>query len=233
METRATGNVFARSWQLLFRNPEIAVPGFVAALLAGIVQYALEPSAESVSGNITSRLLQGLVQILVSILQIAYTTGMADAAWQRGVATFGDGARAFRRDGGHVFVAMLALFALGVVAAMLASYTLWLSLVAYVFFCIYTMASAVVGERTGLRAVAESAEIAYRRWWPTLVIVLGIVAFTAVMAMIAGLLAATPLLGPFLAEIVTQAFIAYIVLVLVGEYRLLRVAPSASSATGD
>jgi hypothetical protein len=222
MESPA-GKVFLRSGSLLFGNLAIVVPGLVVGTLAAIVQFALEPSpATALGADIFTRFLQGVVQIVASILSIAYTTGMADAAWRTGRAVFGDGTRAFRRDGGHVFVAMLALFALGLLGAWLAPFTLGLSLAVYLFFFIYTMAAAVVGERPGIVAVRESVAIAFRRPLTTFVTVLGILVIAFAMGAAASLLATTPFVGPLVAGIVVQAVIAYVVLVIVGEYRALR-----------
>jgi TRAP-type C4-dicarboxylate transport system permease small subunit len=213
--------MFGRALVLLRNNLAIVVPGFAIALVLALVQTALEPS-DPLDDDLLHRSLRAVAQVLATIVSIAYTTGMADVAWQRGRATFADGARAFRRDGGHVFVAMLVLFALGFLAAVLAAFTFGLSLLVYAFFCIYTMAAAVAGERPGLRAVAESAEIAFGRPLPTLGVVLGIGVVAFAMGFLATLLANTPFVGPLLADVVVQIVVAYAALVIVGEYRLLR-----------
>jgi hypothetical protein len=223
MESPAAGKIFARAASLLVRNPAIVVPGIVVGCLAALVQFALEPDPlAALDASMWTRLLQAVAQIVAAIVSIAYTTGMADAAWQTGRARFGDGTRAFRRDGGHVFVAMLVLFALGFGAALLAPFSFGLSLVAYIFFFIYTMAAAVVGERPGFVAVRESIEIAFRRPLPTLLTVLGVLLIAFAMGAVATLLAVAPLIGPLVAALVIQTVIAYVVLVIVGEYRALR-----------
>jgi MFS family permease len=222
MEARAAGTVFGRSWHLLVRNGSIVVPGIVVGVLAGIVQYALVADDTTATGTIWMGLVLWVVQIVAAILSITYTTGMANVAWQAERAHFADGRRAFRRDAGHVFVAMLVLFALGAIAALLAPFTFSISLLVYAFFCIYTMASAVVGERSGLRAVLESAEIASGRPFPTLLMVAGIAIVAVIAGAIALLLSAAPLIGPLVAQLVVQIVIAYVVLVVVGEYRALR-----------
>jgi hypothetical protein len=223
MERPSAATIFARSWGLLLGNLAIVVPGLVAGSLAALVEFALEPTpAAALDAGLATRLVEDLAQIVASILSIAYTTGMAQAAWETGRARFSDGARAFRRDGGHVFVAMLVLFALGLVAALLAPFTLGLSLAVYLFFCIYTMAAAVVGERPGLAAVRESVEIAFRRPVPTLLTVVGVLVIAFAMGAVASLLAAAPLIGPLVAALVVQTVIAYVALVIVGEYRALR-----------
>lgn len=223
MEARAAGNVFGGAWKLLVRNAAIVVPGLVAAALAATVQAILVPEESSAANApLWPGLLQWVVQILTSILSISYTTGMANAAWTTGRASFADGARAYRRDGGHVFVAMIALFVLGAGAAVLAAPTYLLSLVAYAFFFIYAMASAVVGERPGFAAVAESVQIAIARPVPTLLVVAGIALVAFVSGFVAELLAAAPFVGPLVEGILVQVTIAYAVLVVVGEYRALR-----------
>jgi hypothetical protein len=212
---------FAGSLRLLARNPAIVVPGLVAGALSSVVTTLLEP-ADPLQSTIYTRLLQLVVQLLAAILSIAFTTGMADAAWSAGRAAFRDGARAFQRDAGHVFVAMLVLFAIAFVAAVLAAYTLSLSLLVLVFYCIYTMPAAVVGERPGFHAVGESIEIAFRRPRTTLLVVAGIGLIAFGMGALAELVHGVPFVGPLVAAIVIQAVIAYFTLVIVGEYRALR-----------
>jgi hypothetical protein len=224
-------NVFTRSLGLLARNLAIVVPGLVVGTLAAVVTAALEP-ADPLDANLLTRSLQDCTSLLASIIAIAYTTGMADAAWRNGRAVLSDGTRAFRRDALHVFVAMLALFALGVVAALAAPFTFGLSFLVYAFFCIYTMAAAVVGERPGLAAIQESAEIAFARPVTTLLVVAGIIVISLILGLLAEFLAGASLLGALAAELVIQATVAYVTLVVVGEYAELReeirkgVAPS-------
>jgi hypothetical protein len=219
----SAGQVFARAASLLARNPAIVIPGLVVGTLAALVQFALEPTpASALESNVVTRLAQSVASIVAGILSIAYTTGMADAAWRTGRAGIGDGTRAFRRDAGHVLAAMLVLFALGFVAATLAPFTFGLSLAAYLFFFIYTMAAAVVGERPGPSAIRESVDIAFRRPLPTLLTVLGVLVIAFGMGAVASLLDGAVLVGPLLAQVVVQTVIAYVVLVIVGEYRALR-----------
>jgi hypothetical protein len=214
------GNVFGGAWRLFVTNVAIVVPGLVAGALVALVTEVLAGSALGSGG--VGWLLLDVTQIVAAILAISYTTGMADAAWRLGHASFSDGRRAFRREGAHVFVAMLALIVLGAVAAVAAPFTYSLSLVAYAYFCVYTMAAAVVGERPGVLAVVESARIAFARPLPTLVTVAGVFAVVFGMGALALGSASLPLLGPLISDLVVQAVIAYAVLVVVGEYRLLR-----------
>jgi hypothetical protein len=223
VRTGETGNVFGRAWRLLCRNLAIVVPGLVVGALAAVAAQLIMMAAPAPeAGGDLWWILLDVTQILAAILTISYTTGMADAAWRSGHAGFSDGRRAFRREGGHVLVAMLCLLVLGAAAAVLAPFTFELTLVAYVYFCSYTMASAVVGERPGLLAVRESAQIAFSRPLPTLVMVAGVFGIAFGLGALALGSAALPLLGPLISDLVVQAVIAYAVLVIVGEYRLLR-----------
>jgi hypothetical protein len=223
MAVRSAGNVFAGSWRLLCRHWIIVVPGLAIGTLAGIVDFIIESgSGQGAADDVAVRLTVALVEVVATILAIAYTTGMAAAAWTRGTATFADGKRAFDRDGGQLFVAMLVLFVLGSAATFASLSTFFVPLLLYVYFCIYTMAAAVVGERSGLRAVAESIAIAYGRPAPTLVMLAAMAAIVAAMGLVAGLLAAAPLIGPLVSAVVVQGVVAYVTLVVVGEYLLLR-----------
>jgi hypothetical protein len=216
-------NVFGRSWSLLRANWAIVVPGLVIGAVAGAVQFVLAPAQSGIpAGSLPARLIVDVVQLLAPILGIAYTTGMATAAWQSGKATFADGKRALDRDALSVFIAMVALFALGLAAAFFAPFTAYVSLFVYLYFCIYTMAAVVVGERPGLEAIGESMRIAYHRPVTTLVLVAAIVAIVGVMGLFAEFLSSAPLVGPLVSTVVVQVVIAYVTLVVVGEYVVLR-----------
>ncbi|MDP9017594.1 MAG: hypothetical protein M3N19_04675, partial [Candidatus Eremiobacteraeota bacterium] len=162
-----------------------------------------------------------------------YTTGMAGAAWARGVTTLGDGSLAFKRDGASVFVAMIGMIVVGVIAAFLSFFTLGLSILAYLVLFLYTMASAIVGERPGIEAMQESVRIAMRRIGPTLITVVLIAVISVVTGMIAGLLHFAPLIGPIFSAVITQAVVAYFTLVIVGEYLAFRgdAVPTAPSSS--
>jgi hypothetical protein len=223
---RAPINVFWRSWRLLNRNPVIVVPGFLAAGVGAFLTVLLEPSSDPTSpaalssSLVTRTLALWAGTIVTTIVAIAFTTGMADAAWrtpeQR--CTLRDGARALRSEGRHVFIAFLALAVLGLIAAVLSAYTLGLSIAAYAFCCIYTMPAAVVGARPGLAAIVESVRIAYRKPWVTLAIVAVILGVALVMGFVALLISNAPYVGGILESLVVQCVIAYTMLIVVGEY---------------
>ena len=171
---------------------------------------------------VVSYTLDLLAQIVATVLAIAFTTGMADAAWRGGRGTLRDGFVAFRREGGHVFVAVIVLLLLGLLAAIAAPVTHAVSIVAYAYCCAYTMPAAVVGERSGLVAVGESTSIAFRRPIGTLVILVGVYAIAYAIGFGAEFVQMTPYVGSILGALVVQAAIAYATLVLVGEYRIAR-----------
>lgn len=237
MDAVSVGAVFARAWVLLRENLAIVVPGLLVGALIGLVSAFLAPplAPDDVAAGLArpydriARLLVTTISVIASVLTITYTTGMARSAWENGRASFADGARAFRADAGNVLVALGLLFLLGFVASLLAPFTLFFSLLAYVFFCIYTMASAIVGERNGFASVVESAAIAWRRPLTTGLLVFGLAAITLVTGLVTSVLSAAPFVGEIVANVALQAVVAYFTLVIVGEY--LTLAGEGSLAT--
>ncbi len=230
------GNTFSRAWQLLSSNWIIIVPAIVIAIVAGIViallgmfglASAVGFGAVGMGGaGIGSALLAGLiialVVLLASILTVAYTTGMADAAWRTGRATLDDGAAAFRQDAGSLVAAVILLLIIGGIAILLAPFTLFLSVLACWLFFIYTFASVVVGRRTGTEALAESARITTRNFLMTLAVVVLLCIAFALAAWIGGMLHYIPFIGAIVSYIINQAVAAFATLVIVGEYIKLR-----------
>ena len=216
------GAVFLRAWRLLAQNLSIVVPGLVVGAVAAILETIFAGAPASDGADTFTWLALDVTQIVAAILTISYTTGMADAAWRAGRARLRDGTRAFRHDGVHVAVAILALLVLGFVAALAAPYTFALSILAYGYFGIYTMAAAVVGERRGVAAVIESARIAAARPLSTAIMVAGIAVVAGLTGFLAIGSAGLPFLGPLISDLVVQLVVAYVVLVVVGEYRVLR-----------
>lgn len=230
MQSQSVEGVFGRSWQLLTHNWVLIIPGLIVGLVVGFAQGLFGgPGNDYGSGSLATSLGRAVAGIILTVITIlgaiantAYTTGMAGAAWERGSTTLADGRRAFERDSGHVFVAMIGLFVIGIVAAVLALPTLGISLLAYVLLFIYTMPAAVVGERRGIDALAESYRIATKRFWTTFIIVvlIGVIAVGAYLIILA--LRFAPLIGPLIGAVIDQIAIAYFTLVVVGEYLNLR-----------
>jgi hypothetical protein len=242
MQVPTVENVFARSWDLLSRNWTIIIPGVVVGLIVGIISgvYSLSqpdtygvPSGAAMSfaygfGSFVGGVILAVVAIAGYIITQCYTAGMAGAAWRRGTTTLADGARAVNEDAGNVLTAAIYLFLFGIVAVILAPFTLFLSVFAFYLFTLYTIAAAVVGKRRGLDALRESFAIAKSRFGTTLIIGVLLGLLQLIGKLIAHLFSFAPLLGPIVAAIISQIVVAYAVLVIVGEYLVLR--PGAAEA---
>jgi hypothetical protein len=239
MQTVTAENYFARSWNLLTRNWVIVVPGLVIGIVTGILYALLAPKTVFTSDTgvtvVTSfgfvqSMLIAIVGILAAIVTISYTTGMAGAAWQRGTTTVADGAAAFAQDAGHVLSAMLALIAVGIVAAILAPFTLGLSILALFFLFPYTMAAAVLGQFGGFDALTESYRIATRHFSTTAIIIIVAFAISIVAGIVGGLLHLVFLIGPIVQYILQEVVLAYLTLVIVGVYLGYRNVAAAAPA---
>jgi hypothetical protein len=234
-------SIFVRSWTLLSSNWIIVVPGVVIGLVVGVLKYMLRPPVYVFSAGDTTivqhqgtGILAGLVIALIgligSILTIAYTTGMAGAAWARGVATLEDGAAALRADFSNIVVAIVGLIVLGAVAGILVIPTLGLAIAAYYLFTLYTMPAAIIGARPGIEAIKESFQITIARFVPTLIIAVLLFVVSLVVGIIAAIFGTLPLVGPIVAGIIQGAVVAYATLVIVGEYLVLRqIAPAVAA----
>jgi hypothetical protein len=221
--------IFGESWRLFVRNPLIVAPAIVIALFARIFQAMVLPGPDATPAEkILGTILIDVIQLLASVASIAFTTGMAAAAWKSGHCTLSDGWRAFARDGGQVLVALVGLLLIATGAAFLFPFTFGLSALAFGFFCLYVMPAAIVGERQGFAAIRESWQLAYDRVLPTLGIVLGLFFAFAAIGVLAAFLAITPGLGPIPAAIAGALLgalaIAFGTLVIVGEYDASRAA---------
>jgi hypothetical protein len=241
MQVPTVENVFARSWDLLTRNWVIIVPGVVVGLVVGIVLDLLYVNRPDAYGDTTtsamsitygfSHFVAGLVAAVVGIagyiITQCYTVGMAGAAWQRGTTTLSDGSQAVHDDAGNVLVAAIYLLLTAIVALILAPFTFLLSIFACYLFTLYTIAAAVVGDRRGWDALRESFAITRARFATTLIIGIVLAVLQIIGKVIAAVFSFAPLLGPVIAAIIAQIVVAYAVLVVVGEYLVLR--PAASS----
>ncbi len=232
-------SLFSRAWDLLQRNWIIIVPGVVIGIVLGVVRTLLTPApmvyttvggttvvSHNLGGSLLSAVILACLGLLAFVATQAYTTGMAGAAWMRGTTDLSDGAAAFQRDFGNIVVTLVGVIVLGFIAAILAIPTIGLSMLVFFLFLLYAFPAAIVGNRPGFEAIAESFRIAMARFVPTLI--LGILIF--VMSFIAGLIGAVlhfvPFLGPIVGQILVQVVVAYSTLVVVGEYLNLRAAGS-------
>ncbi len=238
------GSTFSRAWQLLTENWIIIVPGIVIAICAGIIIAALAMvgagaaigfgsvglGRAGVGSAMISGLIIAIVSVLATILNVAYTTGMAGAAWRTGRATLDDGMAAFRKDAGAIFVAILLLFALGILAAFVSFFTFGLALVAYAIFFLYTFASVIVGGRSGTEGVAESARMAWQNFVMTLIIVILLGICFMVAAWIGVLLHVIPFIGQIVSYLIQEIVAVYAALVVVGEYVKLELRRACGAA---
>jgi hypothetical protein len=150
---------------------------------------------------------------------------MAQIAWERGRTSLADGTCAFAEDGRRVAFAVVLLAVTAAVAMLLAFLTLGLSLLAFAYFSVYTIASVVVGRHSAIEGLAESAGIASRRIVPTAAILVGFIGVFVVAGIIGFILSFLPFLGPIMASIIVQTCAAYFAVVIVGEYLTARGMP--------
>ena len=169
--------LLSRSWELFKRNWTVALPPFIAAAALMVVLIVLVivcVTAAIAHGN-PAHWSAGFIAMLVGayLLFIAFTLvaslwagvatyGMADAAWERGTTTLGDGMAAFSARAGAAFVAAVGIFGLAIAALILLLPTLGLSLLALPFATMYVFPAVVTGRRGGFEAIKESFQLVRR-----------------------------------------------------------------------
>ncbi|MBV9270574.1 MAG: hypothetical protein JO165_05735 [Candidatus Eremiobacteraeota bacterium] len=239
------GNTFSRAWQLLSANWIIIVPaivvGIICAILVGFITFtggaasigagALAGGGAALGGLLLTGLLLAVIGALAYVITISYTTGMADAAWRTGTATLADGSAALSSRGSNVFVAAILYFILMVVAFMLAPFTIFLSVLAFVLFFLYTFAAVIVGGTPGGAALGESARIAMANFASTLLVVVLLILAGIVGAALSRIFHGIPFIGPIVQYVIQNVILAYATLVIVGEYIKVRT-PVAATVTG-
>jgi hypothetical protein len=228
-------NTFARAWQLMVHNWIIVIVPLLFGIAGGLLQFLFGAlfGAFAITGNGSQDALYAihdfvdvlilLVSTAVSLIQMAYVTGMAGGAWEHGRATLADGARPFARRFWPIVGAALLLFIIAICAATLAPATFYVTVIAFVVLCIYTMASVIIGGRGPVEGVIESCRLSAANLGPTA----GVVALIVVIAALGGLIgqllgAVSNLLGWVVAGILQQIIVAYASLVIAGEYLKLR-----------
>ncbi len=241
------GNTFGRSWELLSSNWIMLVPGLVIGIVAFVIDVfvigagviggaglgALGAGGAGLGAFAMAGLLATIIGLIATILTIAYTTGMAGAAWSTGRATLDDGAAAFRKDGGSILVALVLLVVLAIVAAFLSVilfFTFGLPLLLFVLFFLYTFASVIVGGRSGTEALGDSARIATRNFLTTLLLLVLLCVVFFIAALLDRALIHIWLIGGIVAMLIRQIAAVYATLVVVGEYIKLSTAPAVVAA---
>ncbi len=229
-------NTFLRAAKLLVRNPIVLLPGILLAVVNGALDMGLHALTDSFvlfgpGGNanigyarsVAVTILAALISLFVSLIQMLFVTGMATAAWQRSQATLRDGFAMLSHRWLPLLGLMAAMFTLGLIAAPLAPFTFGVSLVAYIFFCLYAVPAVTLGNHAPIQALFESAQIALENAWPTLAVVLLLFVIAAITGGISGLFAAvSPIVGKTVEAILEQLTVCYVVFVVVGEYLKLR-----------
>jgi hypothetical protein len=235
------GNTFGRSWELLAANWIMLVPGLVIGIVAAVLVFftvgaglagGVGLSAAGLGGAglgtaVMFGLLAAVIGLVAMILTVAYTTGMAGAAWRSGRATLDDGAAAFRKDGGSILVAIVLLIILGIVAAGLSIITFGLAMLAFALFFLYTFASIIVGGKSGTEALGDSAKVTTRNFVTTLLLLILICVVSFAGTWLGNVISnSIPLLGRIVALIIQEIVTVYATLVIVGEYIKLSSPPA-------
>jgi hypothetical protein len=264
--------ILSGSWTLFRRNWIIALPmvfvtiGFFVALVivavVAIVSGLGTTTAKGVPSGLVAALAVGYLISLVlfalaALAATAATYGMADAAWERGTATFADGLAVAGTRTGALFVAMIGFVAAVVVMLILLIPTLGLVMLALPVVTMYVFPAVVCGGYGGFEAFRESWRLVRRYAGTSAIAILILLAiqYLIVMVMYVGILpleigigAATsgsnhvPNLGlviplfvllgvvMILTLLLSYGFAAYHTLAIVGLYRWLRARAVAEDA---
>ncbi|HKU68831.1 MAG TPA: hypothetical protein VJP85_13730 [Candidatus Baltobacteraceae bacterium] len=226
------GATLLRAWGLLCANPLIIVPsillGIASAAIAtvlsqrGVLSWAffsdMDVQGPGAFWYFFGTIVAMALRIVAAVAAIAFTAGMAAAAWRSGTAQFADGAEAFRRNGVQAALALVLLTLVGLVAAALVVPTFGLSVLLYMIFLLYAMPAVLVGNRGAYDAIVESVSIAWRSFGVTFVVVLLVIALAVAGGKLGDLAAGLPFVGQLLGWVVMEAVVAYATLVVVGEY---------------
>ena len=256
------------SWSVFKRNWIVALPPVIAMLIVlaamgafagafiatGLARGDLERSAASPTfwpGIAVSYLVLVVVMLVVGLWSFAAMYGMADAAWAKGTATFGDGFTAFRTRSGALIVAFIGLAGVAIGAFILMLPTLGLALLALPLVTMYVVPSVVSGRRGGFAAIGESFRLVRRFFGASaiaLLVLLGIqygISFLATFAILPLEFAIIPgpgqtephmpplgfilvsAIGFVVAMLAAQAYTGYYTIAIVGLYRSLFAQPSA------
>ncbi|HLI97123.1 MAG TPA: hypothetical protein VKT72_13725 [Candidatus Baltobacteraceae bacterium] len=226
------GSTLARAWNLLRHNWIIIVPSIVVGACSAVVATVLARSGwlswqffgdmnEQGTGAywaFVGTVVAMALRLVAAVVAMAFTAGMAAAAWSRGRAYLADGAAVFRRNALQAFFALILLTIIGVFAAALLVPSFGVSVLAYMTLMLYAMPAVLVGNRGAVDAVVESIGLAWRSFGVTFVLVLLIIALAVAGGVLGDLLEHLPFLGQLLSWVLMEAVVAYATLVVVGEY---------------
>src|SRR5579872_2797228 len=117
------GSTLARAWNLLRRNWIIIVPSIVVGACSAAVATALARSgwlSWQFFGDMNEQgpgaylafvetIVAMALRLVAAVVAMAFTAGMAAAAWARGHTNLADGAAVFRRNALQAFFALVLL----------------------------------------------------------------------------------------------------------------------------
>ncbi len=230
------GNTFTRAWDLLSTNWIIIVPAIIIAVIAGIIIAllgmfgmasavgfgSLGMGGAGVGSLMLTGLIIGIVMLLASILTVAYTTGMADAAWRTGRVRWKTAPQRFGKTPDRYWRPLFCW-------SFSASLPLRCRYRRSVWRCWPTgyssstrLQASVVGKRSGTEALGESARITSKNFLMTLAIVVLLAIAFIIAAWVGNVLHHIPFLGAIVSYVINQVVAAFATLVIVGEYIKLR-----------
>jgi len=253
------------SWAVFRRNWIVALPPFIvlatyvvisALYFAGLYWWSVAHGgiAKPVPNENVFWVITGAYALLVvaaALWSFIATYAMADAAWAKGTASFGDAFAAFRTRSGAMLVAFAGVCGVVIAAVVLALPTLFLSLLAVPLVTMYVPQAVVSGRRGGFAALGESFRLVRAFFGPSaisLLVLLGIrygiaclAGFAIVpleFAMMPGPGHSTPHMPPIgfvvfsaatfvVALLVAEAYSGYYTIAVVGLFRALRAHPTA------
>lgn len=225
MDAMSLPVIFQRSLQLLQRNVILLVPGLIAGFVNLFVQeifLSQSRSGTSFFGSLGLMLTRGMlcfvISYFVTMVALVAMTGMAGRAWENGKTGLDDGLRIFRESGSAIALTLSQLTGLMVAAIILAIPTCSISLCAAVYLLVYVPASAVIGRRAGLEAIRESVTTAKQNIKRTTCLVSSSFLLLLLCALVGLLIGGIPLIGKLAGVVCFQVALAYLTLVVVGEY---------------
>ena len=177
---------YFRAFGLYARNPWLLVGPLLAGLAGALLTMVFQPTPGAL-GGLTSG-IAGLIVQLLDGFGLAVSIILADTAWRRGRAPFGDAWEEARRKAGDILMATIGytfiVWVAGLIGSFLGNYgALALTAVAAYFF-IYTIPAAAIGGIPGGAALQVSLERVQRSYANTLVLGIVFIAFTALFPVI-------------------------------------------------
>lgn len=178
---------YLRAFGLYARNPWLLVAPLLAGLAGALLTMVFSQPSPGPLGGLTAG-LTGLFVQLLDAFGLAVSLVVADTAWRRGRAPFGDAWEEARRKAGDILMAAIGytfiVYVAGLVGSFVGNYgALALTAVA-AFFFIYTIPAAAIGGIPGGAALQVSIERVQRSYANTFVLGIVFVAFTALFPVI-------------------------------------------------